>query len=181
MSSPPQGGYTAEDLDRLPDLPSHTELIDGRLVFRSPQTYGHMRAVSVLDEHLVRCAPPEVVAIREMTVTLGPRNRPESDLMLVRAEAAVDGEMATFQPEDVLFAVEVVSSESADRDRDTKPRTYAAAGIRHFWRVEKDGRRAVVYTFELEPATGVYVPTGVFRDRLKVADPFPVDIDLTEI
>ncbi|MFI9415012.1 hypothetical protein [Nocardia gamkensis] len=30
---PPPGGFVAEDLDRLPDLPPHTELIDGSLVF----------------------------------------------------------------------------------------------------------------------------------------------------
>lgn len=29
---PPEGGYVAEDLDRLPNLPPHTELIDGSLV-----------------------------------------------------------------------------------------------------------------------------------------------------
>ncbi|MEW2387318.1 hypothetical protein AB0933_03030 [Streptomyces venezuelae] len=35
---PPKGGWTADDLDRLPNLPPHTELIDGSLVFVSPQT-----------------------------------------------------------------------------------------------------------------------------------------------
>ncbi|WP_348534358.1 hypothetical protein [Kitasatospora sp. GP82] len=43
------------------------------------------------------------------------------------------------------------------------------------------GRRPVVYVFELEPATGTYVPTGVFHDRVKVGVPFTIDIDLTEI
>ena len=36
---PPVGGWTADDLDRLPNLPPHTELIDGSLVFVSPQTH----------------------------------------------------------------------------------------------------------------------------------------------
>ncbi|OWA14688.1 hypothetical protein B9W68_11140 [Streptomyces sp. CS227] len=34
---PPQDGYTVDDLLTLPDLPPHTELIDGSLVFVSPQ------------------------------------------------------------------------------------------------------------------------------------------------
>jgi hypothetical protein len=34
---PPPGGFTAEDLDRLTDLPPHTELIDGSLAFVGPQ------------------------------------------------------------------------------------------------------------------------------------------------
>ncbi|MFE2291079.1 hypothetical protein [Streptomyces sp. NPDC059452] len=29
---PPEGGWTADDLDTLPNLPRHTELIDGSLV-----------------------------------------------------------------------------------------------------------------------------------------------------
>ncbi|SOR79832.1 hypothetical protein SCNRRL3882_3292 [Streptomyces chartreusis NRRL 3882] len=41
--TPPEGGWTADDLDRLPNLPPHTELIDGSLVFVSPQTLFHSR------------------------------------------------------------------------------------------------------------------------------------------
>jgi hypothetical protein len=39
----------------------------------------------------------------------------------------------------------------------------------------------VVYVFELEPATGVYVPCGIHHDGLKLTVPFDIDIDLTEI
>lgn len=178
---PPEGGYTADDLDRLPNLPPHTELIDGSLVFVSPQAYFHMRAIRVLEKHFLRCAPPEVEVIREMTVTLGRANRPEPDVMLVRAEAVTGPDQTSYRPEDVILAAEVVSPDSVDRDRDTKHRKYAAAGIRHFWRVENDGGRAVVYTFELEPATLTYAPAGVYHDELKVTVPFPVDIDLSEV
>ena len=46
---PPEGGWTSDDLDRLPNLPPHTELIDGSLVFVSPQTLFHSRAVSFFE------------------------------------------------------------------------------------------------------------------------------------
>lgn len=178
---PPMGGYTADDLDRLPNLPPHTELIDGSLVFVSPQAKFHMRAIRMLEKHFLRCAPPEVEVIREMTVSLGPRNRPEPDIMLVRADADTGLAQTSYQPEDVLLAAEVVSPDSIDRDRETKHRKYATAGIRHYWRVENDGGSAVVYVFELEPATRTYTPTGTYRDQLKVTVPFPVDIDLAEV
>jgi Uma2 family endonuclease len=178
---PPEGGYTADDLDRLPNLPPHTELIDGSLVFASPQAKFHMRAIRMLEKHFLRCAPPEVDVIREMTVTLGRGNRPEPDIMLVRAEALTDPAQTSYRPEGVLLAAEVVFPDSVDRDRETKHRRYASAGIRHYWRVENDGGRAVVYTFELEPATLVYAPTGVYHDQLKVTVPFPVDVDLSEV
>lgn len=178
---PPEGGYRSEDLDRLPDLPPHTELIDGSLVFVSPQTKFHMRAMRLLESRLLRSAPPELEVVREMTVTLGPRNRPEPDVMVVGADADTGPRQTSYRPEDVLLAVEVVSADSEERDRDAKPRKYAAAGIAHYWRVENDEGQPVVYVFELEPATRVYAVTGIHRGQLKLTVPFEIDIDLTAI
>ncbi|MFC9326737.1 hypothetical protein [Kitasatospora sp. NPDC057015] len=44
-----------------------------------------------------------------------------------------------------------------------------------------EGRRPVVYVYELDPATDTYAVNGIHHGRLKVGAPFPVDIDLTEI
>ncbi|GAA2363110.1 Uma2 family endonuclease [Streptomyces cuspidosporus] len=178
---PPAGGYTADHLDRLPNLPPHTELIDGSLVFVHPQTAFHARAMRLLENHLLQAAPPEWEVARQMTITLGPRDRPEPDVLVVKSEGLMGPEQTAFQPKDVVLAIEVVSADSEARDRDTKPRKYAAAGIPHFWRVESDGGLSVVYVFELEPATKAYVPTGIYRDQLKVGVPFTIDIDLTAI
>ncbi|GAA2062149.1 Uma2 family endonuclease [Streptomyces albiaxialis] len=177
---PPVGGYTAEDLDRLPNLPPHTELIDGSLVFVSPQAKFHMRVINLLTYSLMEQAPSEFEVIREMTITLDRGNRPEPDVMVTRAEADEGKQQTTYQPEDVLLAVEVVSPDSVFRDRDAKPRKYAAAGIPHFWRVEDDEGRTVVYVFELEPATKTYAVTGIHHARLKISEPFPLDVDLTK-
>ncbi|WP_035805910.1 Uma2 family endonuclease [Kitasatospora mediocidica] len=180
---PPVGGFTADDLDRLPDLPPHTELLDGSLVFMSPQKFFHSLVMYLLEQGLRSTAPEDLQVVREMTVTLGPRDRPEPDICVVQASAvSEDAEETGFQAADVLLAVEVVSPESVERDRDTKPRKYAQAGIPHFWRVEKaEGRRPVVYVFELEPATRTYVVTGIHHERLKTGVPFTIDIDLTAI
>jgi Uma2 family endonuclease len=75
-------------------------------------------------------------------------------------------------------SVEIVSEESEERDRKTKPQRYAEAGIQHFWRIEKETGLPVIHVFELEQATGSYVPTGIVRDRLKLDVPFPLDIDV---
>lgn len=179
--SPPAGGYTADHLDRLPNLPPHTELIDGSLVFVPPQTAFHARAMRLLENHLLQAAPPEWEVARQMTITLGPRDRPEPDVLVVKGEGLMGPDQTTFQPKDVVLAVEVVSADSEARDRGTKPRKYAAAGIPHFWRVEEDKGLPVVYVFELEPATRAYVATGIHRGRLRVDVPFTMDIDLTEI
>ncbi|MEU0570332.1 Uma2 family endonuclease [Nonomuraea sp. NPDC005983] len=173
----PPGGWTADMLDHLPpDAPKHVELIDGSLIMMPPQTTFHMLALRLFENRLT--PPEELLVAREMTVTLGMRQRPEPDILLVKRAAFRDG-LTSFKPEDVHLVVEVVSAESRERDRMTKPIKYSDAGIAYFWRVEEEKPRLpVVYTFELEPAVKAYVPTGVHRGRLQTYIGFDVDIDL---
>jgi Uma2 family endonuclease len=177
---PPTRGFRAEDLDALPDLPPHTELIDGSLVLMSPQMGFHSVVLDLLTTGLRRTVPGHYRVRREMTVTLGPRQRPEPDVTVVDTEA-VDNRQSTFAPQAVTLAVEVVSPESVERDRHRKPQLYAEAGIPHFWRVENNDDAPVVYVYELDPAKACYVPTGIHHERLKVELPYGVDIDLTEV
>jgi len=178
---PPEGGYFAEDLDTIPDLPPHTELIDGSLVFVAAQVNFHRRMLKALEWRLSEQAPKEYEVVREMTVTLGPKQRPEPGIMIVWAAAETSLDQSDFKPEDVLLVVEVVSSESRVRDRERKPQLYAAAGFQRYWRIEQEKGRPVVYTFELEPATKSYAPTGIHRGLLTASWPFPIDIDLDAI
>ncbi|NJQ14067.1 Uma2 family endonuclease [Streptomyces bohaiensis] len=180
---PPEGGWTVEDLYRLPDLPPHTELIDGSLVFMSPQRRFHALVIYLLEHELRVQAPTHLAVEREMTVVLSARTATEPDLSVVQRSAVGGLTTTRYRAEDVVLAVEVVSPDSTARDRDTKPHKYAAAGIRHFWRVEMsaDDENPVVYVYERDDVTGAYVPTGIFHDRLKVSAPFPVDVDLTAV
>ncbi|WP_240969809.1 Uma2 family endonuclease [Actinacidiphila epipremni] len=179
---PPENGYTVDDFFRL-DLPPHTELIDGSLVFVSPQRDFHTMTMFVLERSMQASVPEGFRVRREMAVVLDRRNVPEPDLIVLSAVAVTDRRRTRYDAADVHLAVEVVSPDSESRDRDYKPHKYAEAGIPHFWRVEMSGPhdQVVVYTFELEPTTKKYVPTGVHRDQLKVDVPYPISVDLTEI
>ncbi|WP_242901970.1 Uma2 family endonuclease [Actinomadura terrae] len=178
---PPPGGFTADDFLRM-NTPRHTELIDGSLVFVSPQEKWHTRVVQMLAHELDRQSPADLRAEREMTVRLAKRQVPEPDVLLVTAEAFERDEPSTYYlPEDVVLVVEAVSPESVDRDRDTKPRKYAAAGIRHFWRVENEDGKTTAYVYELDPATRAYALTGIHHGVLKVTVPFDIEIDLTAV
>ncbi|WP_344970512.1 Uma2 family endonuclease [Streptosporangium fragile] len=186
---PPPGGWTADDLDRLPtdgpndelDLFKHAELVDGALILMSPQRRFHEYVLYGLRTALNEQAPDDLKAVMQMDVTLGPRQRPCPDVVVVGREAAKDRSRTSYAPDEVHLVIEVVSPESEFRDRQVKPRRYAEAGIRHFWLVENNADEPVVHVYQLDPVTRSYVPTGIHRDRLKVADPFPVDIDLTEL
>ncbi|RKS08770.1 putative restriction endonuclease [Nocardiopsis sp. Huas11] len=178
---PPPEGFRAEDLDALPDLPPHTELIDGSLIIVSPQKVFHSALIDVIMAGMYSCTPRELRVRREISVTLAPRQRPEPDLMVVGAGASTGGNQTSYTPETVLLVAEVVSPESAERDRYRKPELYAQAGIPHFWRIEDNDGSPVVYVYELDPAKKCYVPTGIHHDRLKIEQPYPIDIDLTEV
>ncbi|MFF9124277.1 Uma2 family endonuclease [Streptomyces sp. NPDC014889] len=180
---PPLDGYTVDDLFTLPDLPPHTELLDGSLVFVSPQRRFHFLVIDLLVNGLRSSLGPEFSVEREMTVVLDDRNGPEPDISAVRADAVTGLDQTSFRAEDVLLAVEVVSPDSESRDRTTKPQKYAAAGIPNFWRVEQNGTAGgpVIHVYELDPMTQAYVHMGVHRERIKVDKPCAIDIDLTAI
>ncbi|NGN70198.1 Uma2 family endonuclease [Streptomyces sp. A7024] len=176
--TPPPDGWTADDLDTLPDLPPHTELIDGSLVFVSPQTKFHLRTIRVLDNGLLRTVPADLEVLREFTIVLGKHQRPEPDVIVAKAEADTGPEQTKCAAADVLLAVEVVSPDSVERDRETKPLKYAKAGIPHFWRVESNRGKPVVHVYALDAARDTYHLTGIYHDRLKLSVPYDIDIDL---
>ncbi|MGR6970930.1 Uma2 family endonuclease [Streptomyces cynarae] len=180
---PPPDGYTVDDLFTLPDLPPHTELIDGSLVFVSAQRDFHSVVIDLLVNELRRTAPPELRVRREMTVVIDRRNGPEPDVSIVRAEAVNSRDQTYYRVADVLLAIEVVSPDSEARDRDTKPHKYAAAGIPHFWLVDMAGQdyHPVVQVYERGEATGTYALTGIYHDHVKVSVPYDIDVDLTAI
>jgi Uma2 family endonuclease len=180
---PPAEGWTADDLDRIPDLPPHTELLDGSLVFMSPQTAFHARCMRLLENSLLEQAPSSLDVLREMTIKLDQKNRPEPDILVFPIEANTGPDQTWYEPEAIVLAVEVVSPDSRERDREVKPRKYAQAGVPHFWRVEQDENKGfpVVYVYELDPATKAYSLSGIFHDRLKLTVPFDIEIDLTAI
>ncbi|MFE9321237.1 Uma2 family endonuclease [Nocardia sp. NPDC052278] len=179
---PPAGGFTVEDFLALRGLPKRTQLIDGGLVFVGPQEKWHSRVVSLFWRDLDLQAPRHLRADLGMAVKLGKRQMPETDVLVVTPEAFVREDPSRYYfAEDLVLAVEAVSPDSEERDRETKPAKYAKAGIPNYWRVERRDDEAVVYVYELDPATATYGLVGIFHDRLKINVPFPIDIDLTSI
>jgi Uma2 family endonuclease len=114
-----------------------------------------------------------------MGVRLAGDTQREPDVLVVTKDA-YNFSATYFAPGDVLLAVEIESPDSLKRDRVEKPVEYAAAGIPHFWRVERDGEAAGVYVYQLNDK-GTYSEDGVFHDRLTLQEPFPIDIPLAEI
>jgi Uma2 family endonuclease len=182
--SPPPWGWKADDLDLLPSegpngepgFFEHVELLSGVLAFEAPESPFHERAIHGIARRLGAQSPDHCTVAVRMHVKLGHRIRPRPDVLVVGSPA--DGGRTFYLPDEVLLAVEVMSPESEPRDRRWKPPCYADAGIPHLWRVEEKDGRAVVYVYELDPATRAYVATGIHRGALGVTVPFRIGIDL---
>ncbi|GAA3109467.1 hypothetical protein GCM10017600_11780 [Streptosporangium carneum] len=147
----------------------------------SPQRRFHQCVISGLRVVLNAQIPEHVTAVAQMDVKLGHRMRPCPDVLVIDTAAADDDDRTFYTPDEVHLVVEIVSPESEDRDRKTKPFRYAEAGIAHFWRVENNDGRPVVYVYELDLATRAYGLTGIHHGRLTVRVPFPIDLDLDKL
>jgi Uma2 family endonuclease len=157
------------------------ELIDGSLVMPGPRTHRLDEALFVIPTALRRGIPDDLRVRREMTVTLGLRQRPEPDIIVIRAQGTRDLNQTTYEPGDVVLAIEVVSLESQERDRNRKPQLYAEAGIPYFWLVEEEDGETVLHTYELGKPTDAYIPTGIHHGIAKLDVPYSIEIDFGEI
>lgn len=157
---------TPEEYDAIES--SRIELVDGVLHAMAPPTSRHQLVVDrLLDALRVRC-PRTLVALREQEIRLADDHRRNPDVLLVRVEA-FDLDKASYTPQQVVLAVEVVSPGTRTTDRKHKPVEYADAGIRHYWRVEPVPE-LLVFTYRLDE-TDAYEPTGVFRTTDVIAAP----------
>jgi Uma2 family endonuclease len=123
--------------------------------------------------------PDGIEVERETTIRLDARNRPEPDLLVTTAP--YDADRTWYAPEDVLLVIEVVSPESAHRDRTVKLRKYAEAGIPHYWCIEDEDTTPAVHVYELDTPTGHYAPAGIFRRALQRSLPFEIGLDLDKL
>jgi Uma2 family endonuclease len=177
MRPPRPEGWYSEDLDKIAEAPRHTELIDGALVFMMfPQRVWHARMITALVNSLTEQAPAGIEVDREITIRLDKWNRPEPDLLVTTA--LYDPSRTFYTPEETLLVVEVVSPESAHRDRTVKLHKYAEARIANYWRIEDEAGSPVVHAYELDVPTRSYVPTGIHRHELHTTTPFAIKLDL---
>jgi Uma2 family endonuclease len=165
-------------LDNFPfaDVPTRTELIRGVLVMNQ-QTHWHANVTDALQAALAEQCPPHFLTNYRMAIRKSPRTLPEPDLSIIRA-GAFDLDKAFYLPEDVVLAVEVITPESEERDREDKPVLYAAMGIPVFWLVERgDDDAPIVHEHQL--AEDAYRLVNTHVGRLTTDIPFLVNIALT--
>ena len=78
---------------------------------------------------------------------------------------------------EVVVAVEIESPGNFRDDRTMKPKLYADAGIRHYWRIELEPELIVV-RYRLKKRAYVEVARG---PRIEVVEPFPFAMDVADL
>ncbi|MFF0520286.1 Uma2 family endonuclease [Actinomadura nitritigenes] len=178
--------WTRADYEALPeDLPVRVSLVHGELVVRPRPRPIHQRIARRLATRIEDAAPDAWQVDTDVDVLLDDDEVEPVEIApdIVVYSAAHDVYERPIPAESVVLVAEVVSPSTKRKDRRTQPALYAEAGSRHYWRVETDQTAPAfaVYTYELDDATGGYVATGVHHDRITLAVPFALDIELKAV
>ncbi|MEU7048180.1 Uma2 family endonuclease [Streptomyces eurythermus] len=156
------------------------EIVDGMVVVSPSASKRHSRLARVLANALDAAGPGWNagtgldVRLRDVPLT---NRRP--DVVVYRADTI---DVTPTRPEHVLLVAEVVSPGSETTDRIVKVDQYAKAGTGFYWRIGQAATGVpLVCTYVLDPATKTYRDGDVHTGVVKIAAPFPGEIDLSRV
>jgi Uma2 family endonuclease len=172
-------GWTTDDLDQLPEDGVRRELLDGVLLVSPSPTDIHQIIAARLMVALEESCPEHLQVTQAVEIRMSSTRAFIPDVLVATDDAARRGG-PYYTPSEVVLAVEIVSPSSVSMDRITKPALYAQAGIPFYWRIEaKNGIE--VHVGELDPDAGMYRAVGVFDARIRVTQPWAIDIPIKRL
>ncbi|APE23133.1 Uma2 family endonuclease [Streptomyces venezuelae] len=177
---PHYGPWTIEEVLALPeDRGQRRELMGEALVMSPAPGTKHQRASSRLWSLLDRALQSEGVPaeVLEAVNLILPDGLFIPDIVVVEAAAAAENPV-TYDADDVLLVVEIVSPSSSGRrtDRLLKPPYYAEAGIEHLWRLELEPVPTLVVC-ELQDGRYVERTVAEAGRTTLIEKPFPLEVD----
>ncbi|WP_236670633.1 Uma2 family endonuclease [Streptomyces sp. 7-21] len=176
---PPWGGWTFNQVKDL-WLPFDWEMHDGVISVRPQTTYWHDMVRDELFFVLREAwggAPHSMRLTRRVSV--GDRTLIRPDIV-VSHERGPDTESLATPVRNVALVVEVVAPESRTEDRYRKPGLLAAAGLPHYWRVER-GEDGLPVVHEYAGGASGWERWTEHRGTLATDGPFPVEIPLRRL
>ncbi|MDS0140624.1 Uma2 family endonuclease [Amycolatopsis sp. CM201R] len=176
-------GLTAEAYTALPEeVCERIEVVDGAVVVLPAPRRPHQRLVRHLADAIEALSRPglSVATHVDLRIRDTPLLNRRPDIVVYDANTPDDQPL---RPADCLLVVEVTTTESATADHVTKPSEFAAAGIKHYWRVEHthdSRRRAVRHAFTATVDT-TYTVVGIDDHVLVTDKPFALSIELDSL
>lgn len=158
---PPQGGWSEEEYLNLPGN-RLTEFDHGRIEVLDMPSELHQFLVAFLYRTLLAYVSERnlgAVLFAPLPVKLWEGKMREPDVLFMRREHAARRHANYWRGADLVM--EVVSPDDPKRDKDTKRREYAQAGIPEYWLIEPTERTVTVFSRPAEADR--YAVHGVFR------------------
>lgn len=175
----PEGGWTVDDLDDMPETTQHVELLDGLLIVSPAPTHVHQTLALRLGALLGDLSPKEFYVTQGVEVRISKIRSFIPDLLIVTEEAR-SHHTRIFEPGDVVTAIEIVSPTSRSMDAVTKPALYAEAGIPFYWRIETDPV-VIIHAYRLDSVAHVYVPSGSFDNTVAIDEPWLMSFAIADL
>jgi Uma2 family endonuclease len=151
------------------------ELLDGWLVSKMPKNPPHRVVTRLIRQALESLVPAGWYVDTQEPITTAD-SEPEPDVVVVRGETRQYLDRHP-EPEDVALVVEVADT-TLQRDRTSKKRLYARAGIAVYWIVNLPERRYEVYS---DPSGPVRRPDYRQHQDYGMSDTIPVVIEGVEV
>ncbi|MEJ7654061.1 MAG: Uma2 family endonuclease [Chloroflexia bacterium] len=148
----PAGGWTYEDLLRLPDDGKRYEIIEGVLYEMPAPSNAHQFASSKLIRLIVPAAEEigELVLFAPLDVIVAAGGNPIQPDLIVLPFEDFDPAGARIEGVTPTLLVEILSPSNPAHDLVRKRRLYALAGVREYWIVSPEARIIEVLTLEDE-------------------------------
>ena len=140
------------------------ELLDGRIVEMVPQDPPHASRIDDGGDYLKALFASRAKVRIQLPITLAPGSEPEPDFAIVRQDETRYRTRHPY-PEDVLLLIAVADS-TLKRDRGSKSKIYARAGIPEYWIVNFKQRQVLVFQ---KPQDGDYQTEQTFTDQDQIA------------
>jgi Uma2 family endonuclease len=173
--------WSIEDLAGLPDDGMRYELVDGSLLVSPHAGVPHGRIVQRLRRKLEETVPERLEIGQDLAVRARtPRSYFVPDLWIVRAEA-LERDSQTFEPDDLVLVVEVLSEGNRGVDLVLKRHFYADGGIPEYWIVDPPARTITV--LRLEEGQTQYTDVAVVKagETYRADVPFPLALDPADV
>ncbi len=154
------------------DEDANFELWEGEIVPMNAKHNRHEIWKRELVRLLVRALPDELAVGIEQSVFFGPRTFLEPDVVVVPTAILPED----LRGSDLLLAVEIADA-SLGRDLRRKAELYARFGVRHYWVLDAERRRAFVHELQSDGTYGVPVehgPEAVLVTPFEPAVPVPL-------
>lgn len=128
-----ESGWTVDDYFELPEDGNQYEIVDGVLELKPSPTTDHQRVIRHLDDILSdTCESEYIMILSPIDVILSDRETRQPDLLMVhRSRENIVKKNGIYGPPDLV--VELLSPNSAKRDRVMKLKSYAKFGVPEYW------------------------------------------------